>query len=158
MAKSKEYMDLYRARGYGSDFETLTIIPTERGEVKVLVPTKGKNNKTPDKTLAKNRIYANVSKETGHVKSLYFFDDQGVISEQWNLDLDGKGHIHFDSTNHLHKGLDHKKGGGRPLDQAEIEFARGVDIKWREFMETDSETLRRKLSSKQFNPSWMSSR
>ena len=156
MAKSKEYMALYRARGYGTDFEALTIIPTERGEVKVLVPTKGKNNKTPDKTLAKNRIYANVSKETGHINSLFFYGEDGSITEQWNLGFEGGGHTHEGSRFHKHFGLSHKNGG-RALSRSEIEFASGVDEKWRAFLQQDSATLRRKLSSKQFRPSWMPS-
>lgn len=158
MVKSKEYMSLYRARGFGTDFEALAIIPTERGEVKVLVPTKGKQNKPISNTLAKNRIYANIDWTDGHVKELFLYDSRGEVSEHWNIRLgDEGGHAHFGSYFHVHFGLDHKNAGGRPLTREEMEFVKGVDGKWRAFARQNSPSLRQRLSSRRFNLSWMSS-
>lgn len=159
MVKSKEYMALYRARGYGTDFEALTKIPSVLGEVKVLVSARAIENKTPDKTLAKNRVYATVDWRTGNISSMFFYDESGNIKEQWNVGTGGKGHIHYGSTFHAHFGLRHtkRKGDGRVLRTSEVYAALEVNRKWRQYSQRNSQSLRQRLAPRGFNLSWIDS-
>ena len=159
MVKSKEYMTLYRARGHGTDFETVVKIPPVLGEVKVLVSTHTTQNKLPDKTLAKNRIYAHVDWHTGNISSMFFYDGEGGIKEQWNVGTGGKGHKHFGSTFHTHHGLRHsrRRDSGRALKLSEVYIALKVNRQWRQYAQQNSQSLRRRLGPRGFDLSWTSS-
>lgn len=128
MVKSKEYMALYRARGYGDWFESLATFQTARGEVKVLRSRITKNNFPVDRTITQGRIYAQIDKKH-RVTKLFFFDDDGMLSEMWDTGGARESHRHRSSSFHRHPGPGH----GEPIDltKAEREFAREVDRRWR---------------------------
>ena len=131
MAKSKEYMALYRARGYGDWFESLATLRTSRGEVKVIRSRISKNNSPVDKTITPNRIYAQVD-HRGYITKLFFFDKNAEYVEMWDTGGTKSSHRHTSGANsgfHRHVGKDH--GNGVALTKAEKQYAREVDRKWR---------------------------
>lgn len=114
---------------YGDEFESVATFQTSRGEVKVLVGKLANNNKPPMETMTRGRIYAQFD-HTGHISSIYFFDENGRRTETWSITTHHDSHRHYGSGSHKHIGYNHSENGGGRLTKQERRFAREVDRKW----------------------------
>ena len=114
---------------YGSEFKSIARFDTSRGEVKVLEQAVSGNNKKPLETMTPGRVYATVHAD-GHINNIYFYDESGRSVEEWNIG----DHPHYGSRYHKHIGYYHSENGGRPLNEAEMDYVREVEAKWRSFL------------------------
>lgn len=112
-------------REYGDEFESVGVLNTSRGEIKVLRSLLTNNNQRIIETRTPCRVYATETSD-GVLKTLYFYDSSGKLKEEWN-----SRHTHKGSSQwHKHIGYDHRTARLDELTENEKAYFLEIIDRW----------------------------